>query len=231
MCKKLIYFALFLLAIVTTSSQADVLSGLADVTVVDDVIVSLRYEGTEYVVANGDLTLGITTRWYIPADTGIETLWVEGDPVPVATVSGTSNPKDGDVGSKADNFLFRLNGATNISSIDGIDFQQTIFPFLTDTFFLFERGGNDNGTWQAILADGSLGEPVAFRAASGYANTGVNVNGQNAFGVVFTTDVPVQGVRITASGHNSLSISSIPEPATFCLLSVGSIMILRHHRS
>jgi len=195
------------LALVTASAYADRLIGLADVTVVGDAIVSLRYEGVEYVVANGDLVLGTTTRWYIPAG-GVATLWVEGDPAPAATVAGTSDPKVGDVGSKADNFLFRLGGSNNISSVDGIDFQETIFAFLADTFFLFERGGNDTGTWQAILADGSLGQPVAFSAASVYANTGVDVGGQNAFGVVFKTDVPVQGVRITASGHDTLSIST-----------------------
>ena len=210
-CKKLTYLVLFVLAIVTTAAHADKLSGLADVTVVDDAIVSFRYAGTEYVVADGDLTLGTTTRWYI--DAGVEVLWPEGDPVPAAapTVAGTSNPKAGDVGSKADNFLFRLNGSNNISSIDGIDFQETIFSFLASTFFHFERGGNDTGTWQAILADGSLGAPVAFSAASAYADTGVDVGGQNAYGVVFTTDVPVRGVRITASGHDTLSIST-PTP-------------------
>jgi len=211
MCRRLICLIFCVLTLVTTSAHADKLSGLADVTVVNDAIVSLRYAGTEYVVANGDLVLGTTTRWYVIG--GVEYLWPDGDPIPAGcpTVSGASNPKVGDIGAKADNFLFRLNGATDISSIDGINFQQTIFPFLTDTFFLFERGGNDTGTWQAIRADGSLGAPVAFSAASVYANTGVNVNGQNAFGVVFTTDVPVQGVRITAPGHDTLSIST-PKP-------------------
>jgi len=32
--------------------------------------------------------------------------------------------------------------------------------------FLFERGGNDTGTWQAILPDGSLGAPIVFDKAS-----------------------------------------------------------------
>jgi len=211
MCRSLICSIFCVAVLVTTSAHADKLSGLADVTVVNDAIVSLRYGGTEYVVANGDLVLGTTTRWYVIG--GVEHLWPDGNPVPAGcpTVSGTSNPKVGDIGANADNFLFRLNGATDISSIDGINFEQTIFPFLTDTFFLFERGGNDTGTWQAIRADGSLGVPVTFSAASVYANTGVNVNGQNAFGVVFTTDVPVQGVRITASGHDTLSIST-PKP-------------------
>lgn len=212
MCRRLICSIFCVLALVTTSAQADRLIALADVTVVNGAIVSLRYEGIEYAVANGDLMLGTTTRWYIPAG-GVPTLWAEGDPAPVATVAGTSNPKVGDVGSNADNFFFAIEGdADNISSIDGIDFQETVFPVLSDTFFLFERGGNDAGTWQAILADGSLGAPVAFSAASVYANTGVNVAGQNAFGVVFKTDVPVKGVRISASGHDTLSIS-IPSGA------------------
>ncbi len=217
MCRKLICLAFFALVVLAAPVGADTFSGLADVTVVDGAIVSFRYEETEYVVDDGDLALGTTTRWYI--DAGVETLWAEGDSVPAAapTVAGTSDPKTGDVGSKADNFLFTLGGSTNISSIDGIDFQETVFPFLTKTFFHFERGGNDTGTWQAILADGSLGAPVAFSAAAVYADTGVSVNGQNAFGVVFTTDVPAKGVRITASGHDTFSISAlthIPAVAT-----------------
>jgi len=206
MSKNLLCLTLFAVVVMAAPVGADTLTGLADVTVVDGAIVSFRYEGAEYVVEEGNLTLGTTTRWYVPAS-GVETLWVDGTPTPDATVSGTSNVKDGDVGPKADNFLFTLGGSTNISSIDGIDFQETVFPFLTNTFFHFERGGNDTGTWQAILADGSLGAPLAFSAATAYADTGVDVNGQNAYGVVFTTDVPVKGVRITASGHDTFSIS------------------------
>jgi hypothetical protein len=216
MYKNLLCLILFAMMVMAAPVGADTLSGLADVTVVDGAIVSFRYEGTEYVVADEVLALGTTTRWYIPPS-GVETLWVDGTPTPDATVSGTSTVKAGDVGPKADNFLFTLNGSTNISSIDGIDFQETVFPFLTKTFFHFERGGNDTGTWQAILADGSLGAPVAFSGATAYADTGVSVNGQNAYGVVFTTDVPVMGVRITASGHDTLSISAlkvIPDFAT-----------------
>ena len=54
---------------------------------------------------------------------------------------------------------------------------------------------------------------------------------QTAFGYVLTTDVPVKGLRITASGHDSLSISAIPEPATLVLLSIGGLVILRRRRS
>lgn len=203
--------AVLLSVVLSGAAWADRLAGVSDITVVGGALVSIRFEGTEYVVANEDLMLGTTTRWYIPLATGMPTLWVEGAPVPTATVPGTSDPKSGDVGSKGDNFLFTLAGATNISSIDGISFQETIFPLPTKRIFVFERGGNDNGTVQPILLDGSLGAELRLTAnGAPYANTGVNVNGQNAFGYAVLTDVPVKGVRITASGHDTLSISAVP---------------------
>ena len=190
--------------------QADALTGFSDITVVGDAIVSLRYAGTEYVVANGDLMLGTTTRWYIPAATGVPTLWKDGDPTPAATNTAGAPPKPEDPGSEGDNFFFRRNGQNDMSSIDAINFQETTFPSLTNTIFVFERGGNDTGTFQAILADGSLGAPVAFNGPNAYKDTGVDVAGQHAFGVVFTTDVRVKGVRITAPGHDALSVSAVP---------------------
>jgi hypothetical protein len=190
--------------------KADALAGFSDITVVNDAIVSLRYGGTEYVVAKGDLMLGTTTRWYIPAATKIPTLWKEGDPAPAGTNTAGAPPKPEDPGSEGDNFFFRRNGANDMSSIDAIDFQETIFPSLTNTIFVFERGGNDTGTFQAILADGTLGAPVAFNGPNVYKDTGVDVAGQHAFGVVFTTDVRVKGVRITAPGHDALSVSALP---------------------
>jgi len=138
MSKNLLCLILFAVVVMSGPAGADTFSDLADVTVVDGAIVSFRYEGTEYVVEDGDLTLGTTTRWYV--DAGVEVLWLEGDPVPAAapTVPNpSSNAKVGDVGSKADNFLFTLEGSTNISSIDGINFQETIFPLPANTFFLF----------------------------------------------------------------------------------------------
>ena len=204
-----IFTMALILALLCNAVQADTLSGLPDVTVEADAVVSFRYGGTEYVIADGILVTGTTTRWYVIENT--EYHWVDGTGVPAGcpTVTGTSSPKVGDTGDKADDFLFRLDGANHISSIDGIDFQQTVFPFLSDTFFVFERGGNDNGTVQAILANDTLGAPLPL-AQNGvpFADTGVNVGGQNAFGYVLTTDVPVKGLRITASGHDALSIST-----------------------
>ena len=203
--------AVVLLSVLLCSTvQADQLSGLPDVIVVDDAIVSLTFGGTDYVVADGDLATGTTTRWYVIDS--VEYHWSDGDPVPAGcpTVAGTSTPKVGDVGSNADNFFFGIEGdADNISSIDGIDFQQTVFESLSDTFFVFERNGNDNGTVQAIRADDSLGPALTLTSGGApYADTGINVNGMNAFGYVLTTDVPVKGLRITASGHDALSIST-----------------------
>ena len=108
MCRRLIYLisivSLLIAFPVATHAQVDTLSGLADATVVDGAIVSVRDGETEYVIADGDLILGTTTRWYVEG--GVETLWAEGDPAPAETVSGTSTVKGGDVGSRADNFQF-----------------------------------------------------------------------------------------------------------------------------
>jgi len=203
-----------LLSILLCSAvQADQLIGLPDAVggVVDgnEVVVSFTYAGTEYVVADGDLVLGTTTRWYVI--NSVEYHWPDGDPVPAGcpTVSGTSTCKVGDQGWKADNFTFRVPSWTNdICSIDGIDFMETVFPFLSDTFFVFERNGNDNGTVQAIRADGSLGPALTLTSGgSPYAATGINVGDQQAYGFVLITDAPVKGLRITASGFDALSIS------------------------
>ena len=200
-----------------TAVQADQLVGLGSPDVVggvvdgNEVVVSLTYAGTEYVVADGALVTGTTTRWYIPASTGVETQWVDGDPVQpeMPTVAGTSNPKVGDHGWKADNFTFRVPSWTNdICSIDGIDFMQTVFESLSDTFFVFERNGNDNGTVQAIRSDGSLGPALTLTGGgSPYAATGISVGDQDAYGFVLITDAPAKGLRITASGFDALSIS------------------------
>jgi len=205
--------AMILLSVLLCGTAwADQLDGVSDVTVTDGELISFRYGGTEYVPANEDVILGTTTRWYITG-AGAPTLWAEGDPAPADTVSGTSNAKDGDVGSKGDNFLFADNGTTDISSIDGIDFQETIFPLPTTMIFVFERNGNDSGTVQGIFEDGSLATalPLAANGAP-YASTGVDVNGQTAYGYVFLSDKAVVGLRITASGHDTLTICAVPRP-------------------
>ena len=212
---KSFYFVLLtwgvcLAVLLPGSVQADTLSPVSTITTTGNIeLLDLTYNGTTYVVANGDLILGITTRWYVIDN--VEYHWPDGDPVPAGcpTVGGTSDPKVGDIGAKADNFLLADGGATDISSIDGIDFQETIFPYLVNTIFVLERGGNDNGIVYPILADDSLGTAQTLTGGGAmYGNTGVGVNGQNAFGYVLETDVPVKGIRITASGHDSFVVTA-----------------------
>jgi MYXO-CTERM domain-containing protein len=213
------------------AAGADMLVGLPGVQVDGGQILSIEHAGTTYVVANGDLAVGTTTRWYIL--NGVETHWVDGDPAPAATVGNTSNPKDYDIGAHADNWILATSGVANgLSSLDGIDFQQTIFPFASNLFFVFERGGNDNGTVQAILPGGQLGPALTLTANQApYANTGVSVAGQNAFGYVLVTDSPAIGLRITASGHDAMSISTpVPEPTSMTLLVLGGLALLRRRR-
>ena len=193
------------------SVHADSLIGLSTITVVEDAIVDITYMGTTYVVDDGDLALGTTTRHYIIGSD--EFVWSDEDadngiiPTGLPTVSGTSTPKENDPGYEADNFLLKGPTGDDMSSIDGIDFQETIFEFPTNIFFLFERGGNDSGFWQAIYADESLGPEVQFAGGTDYANTGES-SGQAVYGVAFETDQKVLGVRITASGHDTHSIST-----------------------
>ncbi len=222
---------LVLIGSAATGARADSLAGLPGLTASGGVISTLTYDGTTYVPE--DLQLGTTTRWWIDGG-GTEILW---DPANSATdpsqttppVAGTSTPKVTDIGAHADNFILNVGTGNDLSSTDGINFQQTVFPLLTDTFFVFERGGNDAGNIQAILGDGTLGGPVAFAKVTDggvYANTGVAVNGQNAFGLVFTTDVPVQGIRINSSGFDALTIAAIvPEPSTIALIGMGGLAL------
>ena len=203
----LLMFVVLVSMFLCSAVKADSLSGLSVITVFDDTIendtkslTSLTFDGTVYVVADEDLVVGTTTRW----DNGMQV----DDPDPPAL----------NIGANADNFLFEswIAGArnTDISSLDGLDYQETVFPFLVSAIFVFERGGNDNGTVQAILADGSLGAALTLTGGGApYADTGISVldrkgQSQNAYGYVLTTDVPIKGLRITATKHDSLSISA-----------------------
>jgi len=219
--------AALLLSVSNLVTRADSLLGLPSMTASGGEMLTLTYDGVTY--AQGDLMLGTTTRWWLDGG-GNPILWDPANPATdppqsPAPVSGTSNPKVGDIGPRADNFILNVGSSTDISSLDGIHYQETIFPSLTDTVFLFERGGNDVGNWQGIMEGGGLRGPVEFVTANNggpYANTGVGVNGQNAFGVVFKTDVPVRGVRINSSGHDTLIIAApIPEPTTIGLFMLG----------
>ena len=91
------------------------------------------------------------------------------------------------------------------------------------TIFIFEKGGNDNGSIQALDAMGDpVGNAVVFSpsdfAGTGY--TGYSDQPQGAFGTVITSDIPIYGVILTASrlpaegglGIDPLCICAIPAP-------------------
>ncbi len=212
---------------------ADVVGGFNSVTIdntdpANVFISSLTYNATTYTP--GQFFYGTTTRFY-NTSAGGTAVWIEGDPVPgdIVEVPGTSNAKVNDVGSHADNNLWVAAGSTDISSIDGLPFQQTIFASPVDTIFVFERGGNDNGTISPILLDDTLGTPLTLTAnGAPYLSTGFSVAGQNAFGYVYTADSPIKGIQISAPGHDALSIlslSAVPEPGALFVLALGGLLV------
>lgn len=229
-------YVVTMLAVMLMSSVAgaDVVSGFNDVVVDNSdpnnvFLSSLTYGGTTYT--EGDMIFGDTSRWYTPPN-GRDELWVEGDPVDtlvMPTVAGTSTPKADDWGSHADNTLW-FTTTPDISSIDGIDYQETVFTLPVFTIFVFERGGNDSGTIQPILEDDSLGPALTLSGGGApYALIG-NYSGQDDYGYVYEAAEPIKGILIEASGHDALTVVAIPEPAMLTLLGVAMVVLLARRR-
>ncbi len=220
---KHIVLTILLISIVGIASAE--ITAFNDVTVVDGSLATLTWSGTSYSAAQ--LVLGTTTRYY-NNDQGGVTAWLpEGSEVPgdLVAVSGTSNAKVDDVGSHADNFLW---AGADISSLDGLVYQETIFATPTDTIFVFERGGNDSGTIYGITG-GAIDGGTALDKTIHYGTIG-NFSGQTDKGYVVQFDTAVDGIRIAASGHDSLTVTTIPEPATMSILALGGLLALRRRR-
>ena len=104
--------AVGLVAALTAVSHADSLAGLPDMTAADDAITSLTYDGQQFVVADGDLMLGETTRWWVDP-TGNEIFWDPADPATdppqsPAPVAGTSDAEVGELAAGAATFCCGL---------------------------------------------------------------------------------------------------------------------------
>ena len=216
-------------------ASADIVSGFTDVTldtsVAGEIIMTdLTWGWITY--NSGQFIYGTTERYYNTTN-GTTELWVNGSGVPadILAVSGTSTPKVGDTGDHADNNIWRTGGANNISSLDAIAYQETIFASPVDTIFVFERGGNDGGTVQAILVGGGLGTPFTLTAGGApYANVSLLTGGSGEFGYVYESDIPIAGIQIAAPGHDAFTVVTIPEPTTLALLGLGGLLAIVRRR-
>ena len=172
-------------------ASAGMVTGFSAVTVDDSsdpgtvTLTDLTYNGVTYTSAQ--FIFGTTTRFY-DSETGSTEVWTEGTGVPgnIVNVPGSSSPKAGDVGSHGDNALWLTEGdGPDISSLDALPYQETLFSSPVNVVFVFERGGNDDGTIIPILVGGGLGMPSTLTGPGDpYALIG-NYSGQNDHGYVF----------------------------------------------
>lgn len=114
-------------------------------------------------------------------------------------------------------------------------------------FFIFESGMNDALTVQAILPGGGLGQEVDIPAAM-WGDTGLDaeflwlrqdIGGMalavtdllDAEGNALTNSSFIEGLRINSKSIDPASfVAVVPEPATFALLGLGSLIMLRRRR-
>lgn len=150
--------------------------------------------------------------------------------------AGTTNPSaPNNYSYFADDFSL----ATSASS-DTQTYIQTMFAQPVTEIFLFEKKGNDGGTLQALDISGNpvgstisyAPNPTAYWTDAGF--TGDSLNPQEAWDLAITSDTPIYGVRFSNTlptyGIDPISIMAVPEPATFGLLGIGAVLLLRRKR-
>lgn len=116
-------------------------------------------------------------------------------------------------------------------------------------FLLFEAGMNDTLTVQAILPGGVLGEAVSIPTSvwgdTGLVRVGLMNSGQRIGGLAFSItdlldangqalglDAVIEGIRIDSGDVDPAHFSAIaPEPATFAILGLGCLVMIRYRRS
>ncbi len=129
----------------------------------------------------------------------------------------------------ADNFNID-NFASQLNPHDIINFGGDLFSDENGSnpdFFIFENGGNDSGTIQAIFPDDSLGNEVSF-SSSDFGDTSYDssVGGQDIKAVAFeirdlldasgenlTNSSVIKGIRINSGGLDPSCICAVTIPA------------------
>jgi hypothetical protein len=147
-------------------------------------ILTISHDGETYLVGDGDLFNGTTTRY-------------DGETVYNGGSYLSEYADDFDIGDAA--------------SLDGITHMESIFAEPAKIFFIFENSGNDDITVQGIDASGDLtGTTVSLTGnTSDYGDTGYIGAGQPAKGFCFMVDKEVYGIRITGGGFDALSVSAV----------------------
>jgi hypothetical protein len=223
--KKCFLLVLSLVLAFASPAIAAMLSPHTNVTESSRIVQSINNYNSETYTAGTDLVLGTTTRYQS-----------DGSP----HVGGL----DG-----ADNFDLTTQTSRQDSSDNTLAYIETIFgdgeTEAYDTFFIFERHGDEDGWIEAIYETG-LGDKISFSNRGGqFGDTGIQIDNNkniNAWLAVYELTSPAIGIRITnedpsGNAFDALSISAvgtpIPIPGAVWLLGSGlvGVIFLRRKRS
>jgi hypothetical protein len=229
MYKKLIYSILFVLAIVTTSSQAAI-------TPITDIIVTIVDDGTNP-----------PNYWLESITIGTYTVTVDELVTGVSAGVATAQPAPHNDMTAADNFdlnLFagRANEVPPTHQIKELGGKSTWLNTNGDNpdFFVFETGGNQDISIEAILPGEMVGQsvnvPTSMWGDTGLARRPGPHNNQTIEGIAFaitdlldqngnnlTNGSVIEGIQITSPGYDptcfcavesaELWLASAPSPA------------------
>jgi hypothetical protein len=202
----------------------------------DQARAALTHAPLTQMVATGSATNVVAgpTNHPIPNDPNAMITELDGISTSLLQVGTTSFSPDPPFRSNqlpeyADEFGLSAN-----ASADTQTYLQTLFPRPTNLIFLIEKGGNDDGTMVGLDENGQeVGTPVSFVPGDFNSSLGYVVyEGQQAAGMVITSDTLIRGIRFYAEGIDPVSISSlpVPEPASIAQLLAGIGMLLMRSR-
>ena len=184
-CALLILSAIIMIPTVS----ADSLAGHGNITATGNggTITDITYDGATYDVSSGDVVTGDVTK-YDSSDNPI---------------TGGDYP---DTGAED----FDLSTCASNGASGPMTYLEVIFSEKSDIFFIYENGGTDSGTIQAIDGGSLVGSALSFSSGT-YTGTGYKsgVGNQDVKGMVYTTDSKVDGFRVTSAGIDILSFSAV----------------------